>query len=117
VFSAVLQGYQVLDIMAGHHPLDPLLWASILKDRKLSGILVTSSWVVWIHDKLQLDLLRLVCIRPMNLFHLLHLGNQKNVGVFPRTEGGKAVKYLKNILMAIIWIEILQQKSDQTVLC
>jgi hypothetical protein len=40
---------------------NPIPWdpASILEDRKLSGVLGASSWVVWIHEKLQLDPLRL----------------------------------------------------------
>jgi hypothetical protein len=89
-----------------NYALDPFLWypASILKDSKLSGVLVTSSWVVWIHEKIQLDPLRLVHIRPINLFHLLYL------------EGGKATEDLENLLMAIVWIEILQQKCDHSVL-
>jgi hypothetical protein len=72
-----LHGHQVLNLTEGHHPLDPILWASILEDSKLSGVLVTSGWVVWIHEKLQLDPLRLVRFRPVNLVHLLHLGNKK----------------------------------------
>jgi hypothetical protein len=63
--------------MEGHHPLDPILWASNLEDRKLSGILGASSWVIWIHEN---DPLRLVCVRPINLVHLLHLGNKRNGG-------------------------------------
>jgi hypothetical protein len=55
-----LHGYQVLNLTEGHHPLDPILWASILEDSKLSELLGASSWVVWIHEKLQLDPLRLV---------------------------------------------------------
>jgi hypothetical protein len=56
--------------------------ASILEDSKLSGVLGTSSWIVWIHEKLLLDLLslRLVCVRPINLVHLLHLENKRNGG-------------------------------------
>jgi hypothetical protein len=52
-----LQGDQVLNLMEGHHPLDPLLWPSILEDSKLSGVL--RDWVIWIHDEFQLDPLRL----------------------------------------------------------
>jgi hypothetical protein len=61
--------------------LDPLLWASILEDSKLSGVLGASSWVVWIHEKLQLDSLRFVLVSPINLVHLLHLGNKRDGGV------------------------------------
>jgi hypothetical protein len=39
------------------------------------------------------------------------------VGEFSRTEGGKAVADLENLLMAIVWLEILQQKCDQNALC
>jgi hypothetical protein len=104
-----LHGHQVLNLTEGHHPVDPVLWdpASILKDSKLLRVLGASSWVVWIHEKLQLDPLRLVCIRPINLVHLLHLGNKRNKGEFSRTEGGKAAADLENSLMAIVCIEIL----------
>jgi hypothetical protein len=112
-------GHQVLTLTEGYHPLDPVLWdpASIFEDRKLSGVLGASSWVVWIHEEIQLDPLRLVRIRPINLVHLLHLGNKRNGGEFSRTEGGKAAVDLKNLLMAIVWIEILQQKCDHSALC
>jgi hypothetical protein len=65
----------------GLNLIDPILWASILEDSKLSGVLGASSWVVWIHEKLQLDPLRLVCVSPINLVHLLHLGNKRNGGI------------------------------------
>jgi hypothetical protein len=39
-----------LNLSEGHHPLDPLLWASILEDGKVSGVL--GGWNVWIHEKL-----------------------------------------------------------------
>jgi hypothetical protein len=38
-------------------------------------------------------------------------------GGFSRTEGGKAAVDLENLLMAIVWIENLQQKRDQSALC
>jgi hypothetical protein len=69
-----LHGHQVLNFTEGHHPLDPILWASILEDRKLSGVLGASSWFVWIYEKLQLDPLRLVRVSPINLIHLLQVG-------------------------------------------
>jgi hypothetical protein len=75
-----LHGHQVLNLTEGHHPHDPIFWASILKDSKVSGVLGISSWVVWIPKKLQLDPLRLVGIRPINLVHLLHLVNKRNGG-------------------------------------
>jgi hypothetical protein len=70
-----LHGHQVLNLTEGNHPLDPVLWdpASILEDSKLLRVLGISSWVVWIHEKLQLDPLRLVSVRPINLVHLLCL--------------------------------------------
>jgi hypothetical protein len=37
--SRFLHGHQLLNLTEGHHPLDPLLWASILEDSKLSGVL------------------------------------------------------------------------------
>jgi hypothetical protein len=41
--SRFLQGHQVINLKEGHHPLDPLLWASIIEDSKLPGVLETSS--------------------------------------------------------------------------
>jgi hypothetical protein len=73
-----LHGHQVLNLTEDHHLLDPILWASILEDSKLSGVIGALSWVVWIHEKLQLDLLRLVRVRPINLVYLLHLRNKRN---------------------------------------
>jgi hypothetical protein len=52
----------------------------------------------------------------INLVHLLQLGNKRNGG-FSRIEGGKVAVYLENLLMAIVWIEILQQKCDHSALC
>jgi hypothetical protein len=103
-----LHGHQVLNLTEDHHPLDPVLWASILEDIKLSGVLGIQGWVIWIHEKLQLDPLRLVCISPINLVHLVHLGNKRNWGGrgFSRREGGKAAANLENLLMVIVWIEI-----------
>jgi hypothetical protein len=115
--SRFLHGHQVLNLTESHQPLDPLLWESILEDSKLSGLL--GGWVVWIHEKLQLDPLRLVRVRPINLVYILHLENKRNggSGKFSRKEGVKAVEDLENLLMAIFWIEILQQKCDHRNLC
>jgi hypothetical protein len=33
-----------------------------------------------------------------------------------RIKGGKAVKYLENLLMAIAWIDLAQQKHDDIAL-
>jgi hypothetical protein len=112
----LLHGHQVLNLTEGHHPLDPVFWVSILEDRKLSGVLGIQGWVVWIHEELQLDPLRLVRVRPIKLDHLLHLGKKTNGG-FSRTEGGKAAADLENLLMVIVCIKILQQKCDQSALC
>jgi hypothetical protein len=76
--SRFLHGNQVLNLTEGHKALDSILWASIIEDSKLLGVLGTSSWVVWIHEKLQLDPLRLVRVIPIKLVQLLHLGNEKN---------------------------------------
>jgi hypothetical protein len=74
--------------------------------------------VVLIHEKLQLDPLRLFRVRPINLVSLLHLGNERNWGGgFSRTEGDKAAKDLENLLMDIVWIKILQQKCNHSALC
>jgi hypothetical protein len=51
------------------------------------------------------------------LFHLLHLGNKRNGGRgISHTEGVKRAKDLENLLMGIVWTEILQQKCDQSAL-
>jgi hypothetical protein len=113
--SRFLHGHQVLNLTESHHQLDPILCESILEDSKLSGVHGESSWVVWIHEKLQLDPLRLVRIRPIILVHLLHLGNKSNER-FSRTEGVKAAEDWEKLLMAIVWIEILQQKCDHSAL-
>jgi hypothetical protein len=54
-------------------------FASILDYIKLSGVL--GGWIVWIHEKHQLDPLRRFRVRPINLVHLLHLGNKRNGGL------------------------------------
>jgi hypothetical protein len=73
-----LHEHQFLNLTEGHYPLDPILWESILGERKLSGVLGIQDWVVWIHEKLQFDPFRLVRNRLINLFHLLHLENKRN---------------------------------------
>jgi hypothetical protein len=87
--SRFLHEYQVLNLIEGHHPLDPFLWASILEDNKLLGVLGNSGWVIWNHEKLQLDPLRLVSIRRINLVHLLHLRNKRNEGSRAQKEAKK----------------------------
>jgi hypothetical protein len=78
--SRFFHGHQVLNLTEGHHPLDPILWVSILEVRNLSGVLGTSSWVVWMYEKLQLDPVRLVHARPINLVHPLYLRNERKRG-------------------------------------
>jgi hypothetical protein len=46
LISRFLHEHQVLNLKEGHHPLDPIIWASILEDSKLSGVLGASDWVV-----------------------------------------------------------------------
>jgi hypothetical protein len=43
--SRLLQGHQLLKLMEGYYPLNSLLWASMLEDDKLSGVLVASSLI------------------------------------------------------------------------
>jgi hypothetical protein len=117
LISRFLHGHQVLNLTEGHHPLDPILWASILENSKLLGVLGTSSLFVWVHEKIQLDPIRLVSFRPIKLVHLLSLGNKRNWrGWFSRTEGGKTAEDLENLLMAIVWIDLSQQKCDHSAL-
>jgi hypothetical protein len=79
LFRRFLHGHQVLNLTEGHHPLDPILWVSILEDSKLSGVLGASSLFVWIHEKIQLDPLRLVRFSPINLVNILHLAKQRRI--------------------------------------
>jgi hypothetical protein len=88
-----------------------------LKIENYREYLEPGGWVVWIHENFQLDQLRLVFVRPINLIHLLHLGNKRNGGEFLGTKKGKAAADLENLLIAIIWIEILQEKCDHSGLC
>jgi hypothetical protein len=110
-----LHGHQVLNLTEGHHPLDPIFWASILKDSKVSGVLGISSWVVWIPKKLQLDPPRLIHIRSINLVHLLHLVNKRNGGGFLCTEGGKAAADFENLRMFIVRIVITVLYVERTI--
>jgi hypothetical protein len=105
-----LQGHQVLNLTEGHQPFDPLLWSSILEDGKISGVL--GGWVVWIHEELQLDPLRLVRVRPIHLVHLLHLRNKPN-----QVRGESSGRFRRNLVMVVVWVEILQQKCDHSALC
>jgi hypothetical protein len=84
---ACLGVYQVLNLTEGHHPLNSLLWVSILEDSKLSGVL--GCWVIWINGELQLNPLSLARIRPIHLFQLFHLGS-KGMGGFSLTERRKS---------------------------
>jgi hypothetical protein len=61
--------------------LSILIYPGWSKYSLYQGSTFVSGWVVWIHEELQLDALRLVRVRPINLFHLLHLENQRNLGV------------------------------------
>jgi hypothetical protein len=64
--------------MEGNHQLDPLHWASILEYNKVLGLL--GGWVVWIHKELQLYQLSLVRVSPIQIVHLLHIGNKRYRG-------------------------------------
>jgi hypothetical protein len=111
----LLHGHQVLNLTEDHHPLNPALCRSILEDSKLSGVLIVSYWVVWIHEKLQLDPLRLFRVSAINLFHLLHLGNKRNGGVLVHRRR-QAAADLETLLMSIVRIDFLQQKCDHSAL-
>jgi hypothetical protein len=78
LFNRLLQRNQVLNLTEGHQPLDPLLWKSILEDSKVSEVLGTSSWVVWILEECYLDPLSLIYVRSINLVYLLYLENKRN---------------------------------------
>jgi hypothetical protein len=53
---------------------------------------------------------------PSTLSMFFTLETKGMGGGFSRTEGGKAAADLENLLMAIVWIEILQQKFDHSAL-
>jgi hypothetical protein len=115
--SRFLHGHPVLNLPEVHHPLDPVLWASILEDSKLSGVLGASIWVVWIHEKPQLDSFRFVRIRPINLVHLLHLGNKRNGGSHAQNEAKQhriwktylyplsGLKFFNRSLITVLYVE------------
>jgi hypothetical protein len=133
--------HQVLNLTDGHRPLDPILWILhpslkiancreyLEPDAGLSGPMRNSNFI---HSDLSasgpstlstfftLETKRmggrLVCVSPFNLVHLLHLRNKWNGG-FLRTEGGKAAADMETLLMAIVWIKILQQKCDHRAPC
>jgi hypothetical protein len=45
------------------------------------------------------------------------LKQKEGEGGIVRTERGKAAADLENLLIAIVWIEILQQKCDHDAFC
>jgi hypothetical protein len=115
--SRFLHGHQVLNLTEGHHLLDPILWASILEDSKLSGVLGSSGWIVWIHEELQVDPLRLVRISPINLVHLLHLGNKGMGASCAQKESNQrqicktyswllsGLKFFKRTVITVLYVE------------
>jgi hypothetical protein len=78
--SRFLQGNQALNLTEEYQPINKLLWECIFEDRKVSGVLGTCSWLVWIHEELQLDQFHFVRVRSINLFYFLYLGNKRNHG-------------------------------------
>jgi hypothetical protein len=70
---------------------DPILWASILEDRKLSGVF--GGYVIWILEEFKFDLIRIFHVRLIHLVHLLHLVNKKGRAI-SFIEGGKATEDL-----------------------
>jgi hypothetical protein len=78
-----------------NHVLDPLLWTFILDDKKASKVLGIQRWLCWVHDELKLNQFYLIYVRPINLVHVLQLGNKRN-GVFLQKEGGETAEYFKN---------------------
>jgi hypothetical protein len=56
--------------------LNPIFWSSMIKDRKVSGVLGTIFWVAWVYKKLQPDQFCLACISLINLVHILQLGKK-----------------------------------------
>jgi hypothetical protein len=91
-----------------HHPISLLITLNPLL-LLIDSTLGTSSWVVWIYEELLLDQFHLVWVMPINLFHLLHLGNKRNGRGFSYTKGGKSTEDLENSLMAIVQIDLAQQ--------
>jgi hypothetical protein len=99
--------------MEEHHPLDPLLWASILEDSRVSGVLGASSWVVWIHEELHLDQFCLVHVRSIKLVHLLLFGSKMSGGVLVHKRKQISRRF-RILLMAIV--QISQQLGVTTLL-
>jgi hypothetical protein len=88
--------------MENHEEIDQLLLTSILEYSKLSGVI--GDWVILIHDKVQIDPLRLVCIKCIHLVHLLQFKNKRNGG-----GDFLAAEDLENLLVAIVQIDLAQQ--------
>jgi hypothetical protein len=119
--SRFLHGHQVLNLTEGNYPINPVLWASILEeincreymepDDGLSGPLRNSNLI---HPDLSASV-------PSTLSIFFTLGTKgMGGGWLSRTERGKAAEGLENLLMVIVWIEIieiLQQKCDHSALC
>jgi hypothetical protein len=82
IISSFLEWKQVLNIIEGHQPIDPLLWSSILENSKVLVVLGISSNAASVHENTpQLDKSCLEIIRGINLVHLLHLGGKRNEDV------------------------------------
>jgi hypothetical protein len=102
-----LHGHQVLNVTEGYHPLDRLLWALILEDSKLLGVL--GGWVVRIHEELKLDPLRVICVRPIKISTLSIFFTLETKGMgegFLRTEGGKAAEDLETYPLELSRLKI-----------
>jgi hypothetical protein len=94
--------------MEGHKPVKHLVqssghlslkmvkyWENLESEAELSGPMKNS----------------LVSIRLIHLVHLLHLGNKTNGGrSFSVTGQDRATEYFKDKLMAIVQIDLAQQK-------
>jgi hypothetical protein len=110
-----LQGHQDLNLTQGYHPLDPILCIlhpslKIANCREylepqagLSGSMRNSNLI---HSDLSASV-------PSTLSIFFNLETKGMEGGGSRAQkGGKAAADLENLLMAIVWIEILQQKCD-----
>jgi hypothetical protein len=84
----------VLYLTEEHQQLDPLLWASMKVEKFLKEI--------------QINKFCIFHIRPVNLFHILHLGSKgiRGKGLL-HTEGCKEEEALETLIMSIVKIDWL----------
>jgi predicted glycoside hydrolase/deacetylase ChbG (UPF0249 family) len=81
----------------------------IFKNVKLSEVIGNLRWIIWVNQESYLDQHHLVHISPINLFPIFFLLEMSEIGVILRTEGRKLAEDFENLLMLVVWIDLVQQ--------